>query len=145
MFGDMPDNGSMSSPSSSQGSAMLTVLIDNQSQLEFDRNKVLPDNQLAYLDRMDVQMDAGVRLGGVRVEQPDLLQRAQFVAVHLIEALQQGNEALIAASCAWLAQRLPDLKQVKTSMLDDGFSVDLVFDEPYATETIVEFVPRPVS
>jgi len=124
---------------------MLTVLIDNQSQLEFDRNKALPDNQVAYLDRMDAQMDEGIQLSGDRVGQPDLLQRAQFVAVHLIEALQQGNEALVAASCAWLAQRLPDLKQVKTLLVDGGFSVELVFDEPYATETVVEFIPRPVS
>jgi len=145
MSANMPDNSFMSISPSGQDCRVLTILIDNQSELEFDRSRVLPDQQLVYLDRMDAQMDAGLQLGNDQVEQPDTLQRAQFVAVHLIEALQQGNEALVAASCAWLAQRLPDLTQVKALLVEGGFSVELVFDEPYARETVVEFVPRPES
>jgi hypothetical protein len=141
----MPDNIFMKGPPSSRDSRLLTVLINNQSQLEFDRSRVLPSEQLAYLDRMDEQMDAGFQLGTDQIEKPDSLQRAQFVAVHLIEALQQGNEALVAASCAYLAKRLPDLKQVKALLMESGFSVELVFDEPYVRETVVEFVPRPGS
>ena len=129
----------------SQGSHVLTILIDNQAQLTFDRSRTLPDKQLLYLDRMDAQMNDGLQLDDARIEQPDALQRAQFVAVHLIEALQQDNEALVAASCAYLARRLTDLKQVKALLVEGGFSVELVFDESYARETVVEFVPRPVS
>jgi len=145
MAGDIPDNVLMNNPPSTRDSRVLTVLIDNQSQLEFDRSRALPDKQLAYLDRMDAQMDSGIRLGDDLVEQPDSLRRAQFVATQLIDALQQGDEALVAASCAYLAQRLPDLKQVKALLLEGGFSVELVFDEPYVRETVVEFVSRPAS
>lgn len=129
----------------SQESPKLVVLVDDQPQLEFDRGKALPEQQLAYLDRMDGKMAAGIRLGAEQVENPDLLQRARFVAEHLIEALQQGNEALVAASCAYLAQRLPDLQQVRAHLVDDGFTAELVFDEPYVRETVVEFSPRPGS
>jgi len=145
MFRHLADNDPMNDSPYSQDSRVLTVLIDNQSQLTFDRSRTLQDKQLVYLDRMDAQMDDGLQLEDTRIEQPDALQRAQFVAVHLIEALQQGNEALVAASCAYLAQRLPDLKQVKALLVEGGFSVELVFDESYARETVVEFVPRPVS
>ena len=142
---DMPDNDAMNDAPDSRGNAVLTILIDNQPQLEFDRSQGLPDRQLAYLDRMDAQMDTGIRLDDEQVEQPDTLQRAQFVALHLIEALQQDNDALVAASCAYLARRLADLKQVKALSVEGGFTLELVFDEPYVQETVVEFVPRTVS
>jgi len=141
----MPDNHTMNDTSCSPDAPLLTISIDNQPQLEYDRSQGLPDNQLVYLDRMDKQMDAGIQIGGEQVARPDALQRAQFVAVHLVEALQQGNEALIAASCAYLARRLPDLKQVKAVPIEAGLSLELVFDEPWVRETVVDFVPRPVS
>jgi hypothetical protein len=133
----------MNSSSNSPGQASLTVVVNGQSQLDFDRGKKLPEKQLAYLDRMDRQMDAGLRLAGAWIDQPDRLQRAQFVAVHLITALQQADESLIAASCAYLASRLPDLQQVKAKLIGDGFSVELVFDRPHVEETTIDFIARP--
>lgn len=121
---------------------MLTVVIDGQPHLEYDRGKALPEAQSIYLDRMDKKMDAGIRLGGQAVERPDRLQRAQFVALHLLEAMQEGDDGLIAASCAYLARRLPDLSQVKASLAGDQVSAELVFGEPYAKEVAVEFSPR---
>jgi len=97
------------------------------------------------LDHMDQKMDAGIRLGSDWVENPDPMQRAKFVAVNLIEALQQNSEGLVAASCAYLANRLPALKQVKAKLLGGGFSVELVFDKPYVKETTVDFIPRSSS
>jgi hypothetical protein len=94
---------------------------------------------------MDQQMDAGVQLGGKSIEKPDGLQRAQFVALQVLEGLQQGNEALIAAGCAYLARRLPDLTQVKARLVEGGFSVELVFNEPYVKEVAVELIPRHLS
>ncbi len=135
----------MNDVSDSRDYPALTILVDQQPQLEFDRSQGLPDHQLAGLERMDVQMDTGIQAGDRWLEQPDRLQRAQFVAVQLVEALQQGNDALAAASCAYLATRLPDLQQVKAVRIDGGFSLELVFDEPYVPETVVEFTARPVS
>ena len=121
---------------------VLVVLVNGEVQLEYDRGKALPESQLRYLDRMDRQMDAGVRLGADWVDQPDTQQRAKFVAMHLVEALQQDNEPSIAASCAYLANRLPDLKQVRAKLLGVGVSLELVFDKPYVVENTVSFIPR---
>ena len=135
----------MRASSSSAKNSLLTVLVDDQVHLEYDRNKPLPEKQLAYLGRMERQMDGGIRLGSGRVEQPDQLQRAQFVAIQLIKALQQGDDALVAACCAYLANRLPDMQQVKARLTGAGFAIELVFDEPYVRETVVNFMPRSTS
>ncbi|TCK17225.1 hypothetical protein DFR30_0446 [Thiogranum longum] len=121
---------------------VLTVVIDGEPHLEYDRGKLLPESRLASLDRMDQKMDQGIRLGGESIKHPDRVQRAQFVALHLLEAMQEGDDALIAASCAYLASRLPDLHQVKARLAGDAVSAELVFDEPYTKEVAVDFIPR---
>lgn len=121
----------------------LTVVIDGEACLEYDRDKPLPAHQLESLDRMDRKMDQGIRLGGEGIQQPDRMQRAQFVALHLLDAVQTGDDALIAASCAYLANRLPDLHQVKARLADGAVSAELVFDEPWTKEVAVDFIPRP--
>lgn len=122
--------------------AGLTVLINGEPHIEYDRDRILPEPQQLYLDRMDDRMSSGIELGGVKVDSPDALQRAQFVAIQVIEGLQEDNEPVIAASCAYLASRMPDLTQVKAQLVDEGYSVELVFGEPYAKEVAVQFSPR---
>lgn len=123
-------------------SEKLTILVNDQPQITYNRAQSLPTQQRSYLDSMDRKMDAGIELGGERINAPDTLQRAQFVAVQLIEAMQQDNEPLIVASCAWLADRIPELKQVVATLVADGYSVELVFDQYYREEVPVSFTPR---
>ena len=52
-------------------------------------------------------MDSGIKLHGELLVKPDTRQRATFVVMNLIKALQQGNEAAISASCAYLVSRHP--------------------------------------
>jgi hypothetical protein len=122
--------------------AVVTVLVDGEVQVEYQRDKPLAEPQRSYLDRMDEQMQTGFRLGGIAVARPDKLQRAQFVAIQVIEALQAGNDAMIAAGCAYLASRLPDLTQVIARLTDGGFAAELVFNQPYVKEVAVDFTPH---
>ena len=127
-----------------QSEKRLTIVVNGEPQIEYDRSKPLPDQQSAYLDHMDCRMDEGIVLGGQSVERPDQLQRAQFVSLQAIDALQQGNEALVAASCAYLATRMPDLKQIKARLIEGGgLSVELVFDKPHVKEEPLHFITRP--
>jgi len=123
----------------------LVVMVDGESRLEYDRSKMLSERQRAYLERMDRQMDSGIRLGVDWIETPEPAQRARFVAAQLVDALQRDDEGLIAACCSYLADRLPELKQIKARILAAGFSVELVFDKPYVKEITVDFVPRAPS
>ena len=107
----------------------MQVIVNGESQIEYDRNKPLPEKQLEYLDKMDQEMDSGLELAGEQIDTPDLLQRAQFVAGYLAQALFSENNQMIAASCSWIAVRLPDLKQVKILQDEEQISIDLIFDE----------------
>jgi hypothetical protein len=120
-------------------SNMLAVLLNGIAQLEYDRNKPLPPHQAAYLDRMDTKMDAGILAGDTTIENPDINQRAQFIAANLHGAMKSNDEEMSAALCTWLANRLPDLKQVKIDENGDRVSIDLVFDEEYGKQTAVSF------
>jgi hypothetical protein len=116
----------------------LVILYNGTAEVEYDRGKPLQQYQLDYLDRTDSNMDAGIYLGEDFIEQPDTIQRAQMMAGHLVEALKQDNEQVIAMTTAYLATRLPDLKQVKITEQDD-IMVDLVFDEQRVNQVPVSF------
>lgn len=121
-------------------SERLTVVLNGESQLEYDRAKTLADDQRAYLDRMDTKMDQGIVLAGTALPAPDALQRAQFVALQLVQAVQSGDETMAAATCTYLAVRIPELKQVRGVIKDGESSLDLVFDRDYAPELKLNFV-----
>jgi len=118
--------------------SILQVFVNDQSQIEYDRSKPLPPKQVEYLDKMDTEMNSGFELAGEKIAEPDLLQRAQFVAGYLAQALFGENDQMIAASCSWLAVRLPDLKQVKIIEDDNQISIDLVFDEERVNQVKVD-------
>jgi len=120
-------------------SSLFAVLLNGIAQLEFDRNKPLPDYQGAYLEKMDRKMDDGIMLGDDEINNPDLGQRAQFVAANLAHAIKSNDEAMCAAMTSWLATRLPDLKQVKLAEANGEISIDLVFDEDYVQQIAVPF------
>ncbi len=119
----------------------MVVLVNGEALFEYDRTKPLPENQRQYLDRMDRQMDDGITLGNEAIEKPDQQQRAQFVAFTLVTAIQQDNEAVIAAMNSYLAVRYPDLKQVKADTDQNSKKVmfDLIFDQEHKNQVKVSF------
>lgn len=120
-------------------SSLFAVLLNGIAQLEYDRNKPLPDHQGAYLEKMDKKMDDGISIGGTVIEKPDLGQRAQFVSGNLAHAIKADDPDVAGAMCSWLATRLPDMKQVKITDVDGQVSIDLVFDEDYIKQHPVNF------
>ena len=117
----------------------MAILVNGVAELEYDRNKSLSDDHQLSLDKMDHKMDAGFNLGGEFVSSPDVQQRALFVAGQLLDAMKTDNDQLAAALTAWLATRLPDLKQVKITDKDGKVLTDLVFDQAYGKQAVVNF------
>ena len=66
---------------------------------------------------MDTQMDDGIQVGESTITNPDLNQRAQFVAGNLAHAILNDQESAASALCSYLAKILPDLKQVKNKYI----------------------------
>jgi hypothetical protein len=122
---------------------MLTVVINGEAVIEYDRRKPLDPRQQMFLDRMDRDMDSGVNLDGHLESSPDSLARARFMANSLIEALGAQSDGTAAATCAYLALRLPELKQIRADMKDGQMHIDLIFDRPHVPVQTVQFVrPR---
>jgi hypothetical protein len=120
-------------------SGIMAVLLNGIAQMEFDRNKFIRAEHKAYLRRMDEKMDAGIELDGEWIADPDLGQRARFVANLLAQAIAANSEAQCAAAATWLAERLPDLKQVKIRDEAGVRAIDLVFDEDYVKQQPIMF------
>lgn len=123
---------------------VLIVQMNGTPVVEYDRSKPLPEQQQAYLDRMDSKMDLGITLNDEFIIDPDPLQRARFVASQMVQGLVVDNDQLIAATCAWLALRVTDLRQVRVSDSDDGTLIDLVFDENRVNQVQVQ-LQQPVT
>jgi len=119
----------------------LAILLNGIAQLEYDRNKVLPDHQELYLDKMDAKMDEGIMIDAEMVTQPDRHQRLHFVASNLAHAIITDNEELAAAMCSYLAVREPELKQLKIDDRGEGIAIEMDFDEQYHSQTVVQFSP----
>ena len=120
-------------------SNMMAVFLDGIAQLEYDRNKLMPDHQAAYLDKMDAKMDAGIFLDGEMIANPDLNQRTRFAAANLAAALKNNDESMAAAMCSYMAIRMPELKQVKIEDDDGEISIELIFDDDYRKQVAVDF------
>ena len=118
---------------------IMAVFLNGIAQLEYDRERLLPDHQAAYLDKMDAKMDAGIMIGNETIKDPDQEQRTRFAAANLAHALHAQDEAVAAAMCSYLAIRLPDLKQVKINDAEGEITIELVFDEPYRKQVAVDF------
>jgi hypothetical protein len=123
-------------------SSIFAVLINNVPELEFDRTKSLSERQQHFLEVMDNELSGQIVIGEQVINNPDLHQRAQFVAINLINALKSGDDGLAAAMCSYLALRVPDLKKVQVEDKGEQVVIDLVFDEDYVKQVNVEFTGR---
>ena len=123
-------------------SNLMAVLLNGIAQIEYQREKALPDYQEAYLDKMDRQMtEQGIELGQTLVTEPDFDQKAQFVTANLVHAIKANDEARAAAMTTWLAVRMPNLKQVKIRDQDDEVEIDLDFEQDYVKQIPVSITP----
>ncbi len=122
---------------------IVAVVVNGELTIRYDRARELTERQRESLDQLDRRMDQqGVELEGVQHAAPDLGQRARFVANRLVEAMRAEDEPRVAALVSYLADRLPDLQQIKVDIRDDQVMVDLVFDQPYVPQSVIQFKPR---
>ena len=105
----------------------LGIFINEENIFDYDKAIELEQNQLSFFDKMDSDMNRGVKIQGELINSPDAKQRATFVVMNLLKALRQENEMVISASCAYLSQRMPALTEVHAN--DDGAGIKVEFLE----------------
>ncbi len=94
---------------------------------EFDKRAALERMQFAYVQRMDADMDRGIRLNGEQIRSPDQAQRNRFVIGQLLNALGINDSRSIVMLCRYLAQHMPDLDIIRIADDGDESHVDLVY------------------
>lgn len=122
-------------------SNLLVVQVNGTPMLEYDRSKTLSTAQQQSLSLMDEKLNNGLTLGETHIAKPNLEQRVEFISANLIAAVLNDNEILAAASCAYIAHALPDLKQIKALEENGEVSIELIFDRDYQPEEKLNFVP----
>lgn len=110
-------------------SQTVSTYFNGTEVLQYDRRKPLPILQQNYLTRMDRRMDEGINLHGEWIAAPESMQRAQFVAQNMAQALQHGAEQQAAAMLTYLAQRLPKLRAVRIDLQGDQLTAELVVQD----------------
>jgi len=103
----------------------LEIILDDQSVLKYERRR-LPGLQRSALDRMDEDMQAGIRIDDQVITDPARQQCALFVVTQLHQAIgsERSNKAMLM--CSWLATRLPDLRQILISTNNDRITCEFI-------------------
>ncbi len=124
-----------------KSSQLLVIVVNGTPILEYDRSQQLSKLQNESLELIDEKLDRGITLSDKFIPQPNLEQRVEFVAANLISALLHEEEVLAAASCAYLARALPDLKQIKALEEEGTVSIELIFDREFQPEEKMNYIP----
>ena len=122
-------------------SSVLVVQVNGTPMLEYDRNQVLSPKQHESLAMLGEKLDQGVLLNEQFIPFPDLGQRVEFMTANLISALLEDYDGIAAASCAYLAKVLPELKQIRSIEQQGTVSIELIFDREYQKELQMNYVP----
>lgn len=108
---------------------MLSVFINGKKVLDYDKNSRQPGKQRQFLDNMDLDMDAGIEINDEMISSPDKMQRANYVAISLLYGIENKSDGMISATCGYLANRLPELKQVRSVEEGNQIVMELIFNE----------------
>ncbi|MDH5473391.1 MAG: hypothetical protein OEY87_05220 [Gammaproteobacteria bacterium] len=104
----------------------LTVCVNDQPVFEYDCAIKLDDHQLAFLDKMDSDMDRGVKIAGELMTKPDVRQKATFVVMNLLRAMKQDDDARMSVYCAYVCRRLPHVVEVHARDRDNRIDIEFV-------------------
>ena len=107
----------------------LSIYINGNKVLDYKKNEREPGLQRRFLDGMDLDMDKGVELNGEIIHEPDKMQRTNYVAMSLLYAIENESEGMISATCGYLTNRLPELKQIRATENGEEVTLDLIFNE----------------
>lgn len=93
--------------------------------LKYERRRI-PGLQRSALDRMDEDMQAGIRLNDQVITEPALNQRAHYVVSKLHRAIESERNNKAILMCSWLATRMPDLHRIQIQTTHDQIACEFI-------------------
>lgn len=107
---------------------ILYVSLNGRKILEYQRDQRVPGHQRKFLDKMDDDMNRGFRLGDEMIEQPDGNDRMNYVSMKLVQGIQSDNNSLVAAMCAYIANRYSAVREIQAWEEGDQVAITFTFD-----------------
>lgn len=123
-------------------SGLLVVILNTNKVLEYNRHIPLSTNQLRDLEVLDQKLENSLKLDYPQNHGSSPQDKATYAANMLISALLNEDEPRIALTCAFLATRYSELKQIKASSQADQIAIELIFDQEYRESAPIKFVPK---
>lgn len=120
----------------------LIVSLNSNKVLEYHRDRKLTSKQIQDLDKAEKKLAAGVHFAGKFISSPSAKEKAVFMANQIALALDEDNEAALAISCAYLATRYPDLKQLKLTTIEGQLSIELINDKEFSDQAPIKFIDK---
>ena len=109
--------------------SVLSIYVNGNKVLDYENNYREPGLLLRRLDEMDIDMNEGIEINGEMIDSPNKQQRAHYITLSLLYSIENANEGMISATCSYLANRLPELKQIRATEADQEVTLDFIFDE----------------
>ena len=123
-------------------SSLLVVTLNSNKVLEYNRGIALSKKQLKDLDVLEQKLNDHIPLNLRANRDAGPQDKATLVANMLITALLDEEESKAALTCAYLATRFSDLKQVNARTDSEHLAIQLIFDEEYREVSPIKFVAR---
>ncbi len=110
-------------------SKLLVIILNGEINTQYNRQKPLAGLQRRFLEKMDSDMDNGFKIDGEHINNPNKIQRTQFVSNQIVNAILNGKKQFIPTGCAYLAKAEPKLVQIQIDSLSTEHSFNLIFDD----------------
>ena len=123
-------------------SGLLVVILNSNKVLEYNRSIPLPENQLRDLEALEQKLEDRLKLDNPQNGNPSPQDKATYAANMLISALLKEDEPKIAITCAFLATRFGELKQIRANTQSKQIAIELIFDQEYKESAPIKFVPK---
>ena len=125
-----------------QISSSFVVVINSKKEIEYLRDRQLSIKQSTDLEKMDSILNQGLTLDGQTIASPSNSDKAIFIANELYKSLIKNNDAMTALTCAYLATRYQDLKQLKITTHENRVSLELINDREYSEQAPLKFIAK---
>lgn len=120
-------------------SNIVKLVVNEETVLQFDRDISIPENQKAFLMQMEIKMSGGFDLAGEFIKKPDLMQKAQFVALNMLDYINQENFNMAIGLFTYIVSSMPDLKQLEAVGSGNDYKIEFNFDEDLGQWQTVNF------
>ncbi|MGE0079814.1 MAG: hypothetical protein AB7U81_00790 [Thiohalomonadaceae bacterium] len=103
----------------------LTIYAEGQTMPLEVPEAIITDGH-AFFDKLDSDMDRGWQMSHQWVDRPDLRQRSQIVADHLLDAMHRGQVELALLLAGYILVRNPGATAVRIGEAGDMSQTEIV-------------------